>query len=94
MRPRGSCSCHLDRLLYYILNILNFMLNLIYRQDLEVTRRRLMILEDKLAKNTRALEVEQKCQNLHQSFLPSLDTIVVLASKPRVCVAMGQSSSY
>ncbi|XP_070778247.1 tektin-B1-like [Enoplosus armatus] len=54
-------------------------------QDLELTRRRLMILDDKLAKNARALEVEQKCQSLHQSFLPALDTIVVFANKPRLC---------
>ncbi|XP_039675339.1 tektin-B1-like isoform X3 [Perca fluviatilis] len=57
------------------------------QQDLELTRRRLMILEDNLAKNAYALEVERKCQNLHQSFLPVLDTIVVLANRPRLCSA-------
>lgn len=69
------------------------MLNSICRQDLEITRRRLMILEDKLAKNARALEVEQKCQILHQSFLPALDTTVILANKPRLCAAPGHSSA-
>uniref|UniRef100_A0A3Q3E998 Tektin n=2 Tax=Labrus bergylta TaxID=56723 RepID=A0A3Q3E998_9LABR len=40
------------------------------QQDLESTRRRLMILDDKLAKNTKLLEVEQKLQSLHKSFYP------------------------
>ncbi|XP_051245962.1 uncharacterized protein LOC127357661 [Dicentrarchus labrax] len=64
------------------------------QQDLELSRRHLMILEGKLAKNAQAQEVEQKCQNLHQSFLPALDTIVVLANKPRLHTAMGHSSAH
>lgn len=66
------------------------MVNLILRQDMELTRRRLMIVEDKLAKNARALDVQQKCMNLHQSFLPALDTTVILANKPRLCTATGR----
>ncbi|XP_044026711.1 tektin-4-like isoform X2 [Siniperca chuatsi] len=64
------------------------------QQDLELTHRRLMILEDKLAKNARTLEVEQKCENLHRSFLPALNTTVVLANKPRLCTATGHSSTH
>ncbi|XP_031152162.1 tektin-B1-like isoform X1 [Sander lucioperca] len=64
------------------------------QQDLELTRRRLMILEDNLAKNAFALEVERKCQNLHQSFLPALDTIVVLANRPRLCTGNHRAHSY
>ncbi|XP_018553536.1 uncharacterized protein LOC108898145 [Lates calcarifer] len=64
------------------------------QQDLELSRRRLMILEDKLAKNAHTLEVEQKCQNLHQSFLPALDTTVILANKPRIRPAVGRSSPH
>ncbi|XP_034747513.1 tektin-B1-like isoform X1 [Etheostoma cragini] len=64
------------------------------QQDLELTHRRLMILEDNLAKNAYALEVERKCQNLHQSFLPSLDTIVVLANRPRLCTGNHRVPSY
>ncbi|XP_032392033.1 tektin-B1 isoform X2 [Etheostoma spectabile] len=64
------------------------------QQDLELTHRRLMILEDNLAKNAYALEVERKCQNLHQSFLPSLDTIVVLANRPRLCTGNHRAHSY
>lgn len=66
------------------------MINLIHRQDTEVKRRHLMIVEDKLAKNACALDVQQKCLNLHQSFLPALDTAVVLANKPRICAATGR----
>ncbi|KAM4539304.1 tektin-B1-like [Odontesthes bonariensis] len=61
------------------------------QQDLELTQRRLVILEDKLAKNARTLEMEQRCQKLHQSFLPALDTAVVLANKPRVPASMSSS---
>ncbi|XP_075961756.1 tektin-2-like [Anarhichas minor] len=50
------------------------------QQDLELTHRRLMILGDQIAKNARTLEEEQKCQNLHQSFLPVLDKSVVFAA--------------
>ncbi|XP_056255193.1 uncharacterized protein LOC130183628 [Seriola aureovittata] len=64
------------------------------QQELGLTRRRLMILEDKLAKNAHTLDVEQKCQNLHQSFLPTLDTIVVLANKPQIPSTMGRSSPH
>ncbi|XP_070702970.1 tektin-B1-like [Pempheris klunzingeri] len=64
------------------------------QQDLEITRRRLMVLEDKLAQNARALEVEQKCQSLHQSFLPALDTTVILVNKPWVRTASGHCSSH
>ncbi|XP_028453831.1 tektin-B1 isoform X3 [Perca flavescens] len=63
------------------------------QQDLELTRRRLMILEDNLAKNAYALEVERKCQNLHQSFLPGLETIVVLANRPRLCTGKNRAHS-
>ncbi|XP_068432199.1 tektin-2-like [Clinocottus analis] len=60
------------------------------QQELELTQRRLMILENKMAKNAHNLEGEKKCQNLHQSFLPALDTSVVFVNKtkPR------QSSAY
>ncbi|XP_039977801.1 uncharacterized protein LOC120786423 [Xiphias gladius] len=57
------------------------------QRDLKVARRRLKVLEDKLITNAHNLNVEQKCQNLHQSFLPALDTTVVLAKK-----ATGRSS--
>ncbi|XP_039977799.1 uncharacterized protein LOC120786420 [Xiphias gladius] len=57
------------------------------QRDLKVARRRLKVLEDKLVTNAHNLNVEQKCQNLHQSFLPALDTTVVLAKK-----ATGRSS--
>lgn len=63
------------------------MLTLNSRRDLKVARRRLKVLEDKLITNAHNLNVEQKCQNLHQSFLPALDTTVVLANK-----ATGRSS--
>ncbi|XP_040909687.1 uncharacterized protein LOC121192176 [Toxotes jaculatrix] len=61
------------------------------QQDLELTRRRLMILENKLGKNAQALQVEQKCQNLHESFLPALNTTVVLANKPKFHTTTGLS---
>ncbi|XP_059206442.1 uncharacterized protein LOC131985389 [Centropristis striata] len=64
------------------------------QQDLEITRRRLMILEDKLASNARTLKVEQKCQDLHKSFLPALDTTVVLANKPRLSRSHCSALSY
>lgn len=50
-----------------------------------------MTLEGKLDKNAQTLNVEQKCQNLHQSFLPALDTIVILANKPQIPSTMGRS---
>ncbi|XP_047461549.1 uncharacterized protein LOC125020252 [Mugil cephalus] len=62
--------------------------------DLELKHRRLMTLEEKLSKNARALEVEQKCQKLHQSFLSALDTAVVLMNKPKLCTTTGCSSPY
>ncbi|XP_060916293.1 tektin-B1-like [Labrus mixtus] len=55
------------------------------QQDLESTRRRLMILDDKLAKNAKLLEVEQKLQSLHKSFYPRFYTNVVLSTTPRLC---------
>ncbi|KAM6974344.1 tektin-2-like [Tautogolabrus adspersus] len=55
------------------------------QQDLEFTRRRLMILDDKLAINAKVLEQEQKLQSLHQSFYLGFDTTVVLSTKPRLC---------
>lgn len=69
------------------------MLNCIFRQDLEVAHRRLMILENKLSKNAQALDVEQRCQTLHQSFLPALNTTVILANKPRFCTSMARPSA-
>ncbi|XP_054462525.1 uncharacterized protein LOC129097643 [Anoplopoma fimbria] len=62
------------------------------QQDLELTHRRLMILEDKMAKNAHTLEVEQKCKKLHQSFLPAVDASVVFANKPKL--RAGHSSAY
>ncbi|KAE8282012.1 Tektin-2 [Larimichthys crocea] len=63
------------------------------QQDLEVAHRRLMILENKLSKNAQALDVEQRCQTLHQSFLPALNTTVILANKPRFCTSMARPSA-
>ncbi|XP_034401350.1 tektin-5-like [Cyclopterus lumpus] len=60
------------------------------QQDLKLTHRRLMILEDKMAKNAHILEGEEKCQNLHQSFLPALDTSVANNTKLRT----GSCSAY
>ncbi|XP_072227224.1 tektin-B1-like [Leuresthes tenuis] len=62
------------------------------QQNLELTHRRLVILEDKLAKNACTLEMEQRCQKVHQSFLPALDTAVVLTNKPRMPAAINTSS--
>uniref|UniRef100_A0A8C4IZV1 Tektin n=1 Tax=Dicentrarchus labrax TaxID=13489 RepID=A0A8C4IZV1_DICLA len=39
-------------------------------QDMGPMHHRLSTLEDKMATNAHALDVEQKCHNLHQSFLP------------------------
>ncbi|XP_042290770.1 tektin-B1-like [Thunnus maccoyii] len=58
-------------------------------QDTELKCRRLKVVEDELAKNAHALGVQQKCLNLHQSFLPALDTTVVLANKPQLRTAAG-----
>lgn len=67
---------------------------MICRQDLELSHRHLMILEAKLAKNGCTIELEQKCQNLHQSFIPALDTIVVLANKPGLSIGHSSAQSY
>ncbi|XP_071355652.1 tektin-2-like [Trachinotus anak] len=64
------------------------------QQELQLTHRRLMILEDKLSKNAQTLDVEQKCRNLHQSFLPALDTTVVLANKPQIRTTVGCSRAH
>ncbi|KAG7237791.1 hypothetical protein INR49_031804 [Caranx melampygus] len=63
-------------------------------QELMLAHRRLMTLEDKMDKNAQTLNVEQKCQNLHQSFLPALDTAVILANKPQIPSTMGRSSPH
>ncbi|XP_067439286.1 tektin-B1-like [Thunnus thynnus] len=64
------------------------------QHDMEPINRRLSILEDRLATNAEALEIEQKCQNLHQSFLPLHNTTVVIPSKPRFCRSLRSSSPY
>ncbi|KAK5855088.1 hypothetical protein PBY51_005223 [Eleginops maclovinus] len=64
------------------------------QRELEVAHRHLTILEEKLAKNVRIIEVEQKCQKLHQSFLPALDTSVILANKPRFSTGRSSAFSY
>lgn len=53
-----------------------------------------MILEDKLAKNVSHMEVEQRCQKLHQSFLPALNTSVILTNKPRFSPDSSSLLSY
>ncbi|XP_029299563.1 LOW QUALITY PROTEIN: uncharacterized protein LOC115016036 [Cottoperca gobio] len=64
------------------------------QQDLEVTCRRLIILDNKLANNVCTMELEQKCQNLHHSFLPALDTTVILTNKPRFHTGRSSALSY
>lgn len=70
------------------------MLNLFSRQDLELTQRRTMMLENKMTKNAHILEGEEKCQNLHQSFLPALDTSVVYANKTKLHTGSASAYSY
>ncbi|XP_005478576.1 tektin-5 [Oreochromis niloticus] len=53
-------------------------------QNLELQHKHLMIVEEKLAKKTHILEVEQKCQSLLQTFQPAHDTVVVLANKAKL----------
>lgn len=53
------------------------------QRDMEPVHRRLTILEDRLDTNTHILKVEQKCHNLHQSFLP-LHYTVVIPNKARL----------
>lgn len=62
------------------------------QHDMEPINRQLSSLEDRLATNAEALEVEQRCQNLYQSFLPLHNTTVVIPSKPRFCRGLGSSS--
>ncbi|XP_034097183.1 uncharacterized protein LOC117563122 [Gymnodraco acuticeps] len=64
------------------------------QRDLEVAHSHLMILEYKLAKNVSHMEVEQRCQKLHQSFLPALDTSVILTNKPRFSPDSSSLLSY
>ncbi|XP_041822838.1 tektin-2-like isoform X2 [Melanotaenia boesemani] len=51
------------------------------QKDLELEQKHLVILDNKLVQNDRTLQVQQRCYNLHQSFLPALDNAVVLANK-------------
>ncbi|XP_074543403.1 tektin-2-like [Halichoeres trimaculatus] len=66
------------------------------QQDLELSRRHLVIVENKLAKITQALEVEKKLQKLHQSFYPGLNMSVshIMNSRlrqPRLAPALTHS---
>ncbi|KAM9737186.1 LOW QUALITY PROTEIN: tektin-B1-like [Menidia menidia] len=54
------------------------------QKELELSGRRLLVLDQRLALSAGALETERRCQKLHQSFLPALDTAVVLANRPKV----------
>ncbi|TNN61440.1 Tektin-B1 [Liparis tanakae] len=64
------------------------------QQDLELTQRHTMILENKMTKNAHILEGEEKCQNLHQSFLHALDTSVVYANKTKLHTGPTSAYSY
>ncbi|XP_030597628.1 uncharacterized protein LOC115788643 isoform X2 [Archocentrus centrarchus] len=63
-------------------------------RDPELKHKRLMIVEDKLAKNAHILEMEKKCQILRQTFPPARDTIVILSNKDRLDKSMGSSSCH
>lgn len=68
------------------------MLNLICRQELECKHKTMMTLQDHIDKNVSTIGKVQKCQELHQSFLPALDRAVVFANKPVPCP--GRSNAY
>ncbi|XP_008304817.1 tektin-4-like [Stegastes partitus] len=61
------------------------------QQDLALTQHRLKLLESKIAKNAQHLETQQRCQNLHQSFLPPRGSTVILGNRPQLHTAPGCS---
>ncbi|XP_071378126.1 tektin-2-like [Centroberyx affinis] len=63
------------------------------QQSLDPMYRDLFILENRLADRARALNVDQKCQNLRQRFLPLCGAAVVIANKPKLRLAPGPCSS-
>lgn len=62
------------------------------QRDLELTQHRLVTVENKIARIARHLEIQQKCQNLHQSFLPPCASTAILTNGPHLNKAMGSSS--
>ncbi|KAM8840522.1 tektin-B1-like [Spinachia spinachia] len=62
------------------------------QQELENKHKTMMTLQDHIDQNACTMLEAQKCQKLHQSFLPALDPAVVFANKP--AVRPGRSSAY
>ncbi|XP_051811957.1 uncharacterized protein LOC110956693 isoform X2 [Acanthochromis polyacanthus] len=62
------------------------------QNSLVLAEHRLMALENKMAKNAQHLQTQQKCQSLHQSFLPPRGSTVILANRPRLHGATSSTS--
>ncbi|XP_037330728.1 tektin-5-like [Pungitius pungitius] len=62
------------------------------QQELECTQKTMITVQDHIDRNARTMGEAQKCQKLHQSFLPALDPAVVFANKH--AVRPGRSSAY